>query len=86
MQVGRPGKGTGEPEGSPHRRPNRVAVMTDKKIAAVAGGSSAFSSGFQTRLAMCASEVILQDAGDKCKRKAPTEHLQGAWRIGCLKS
>lgn len=35
MQVGIPDTGTGEPEGSPHRRPNRVALLTDEKIAAL---------------------------------------------------
>jgi len=52
MQVDRPDKGTGEPEGSPHRRPNWAAVLTDVKKAAVAGGSSAFVPSCQTRLAM----------------------------------
>lgn len=59
MQVDRPGKGTGEPCGSPHRRPNWVAMLTNVKKAAVAGGSSAFASGYQTRLAMCASECMV---------------------------
>jgi len=35
MQVGIPGKGTGEPCGSPHRRPNWVAVLTNVKKAAL---------------------------------------------------
>ena len=34
MQVSVPGKGTGEPCGSPHRRPNWVAVLTGAKMAA----------------------------------------------------
>ena len=35
MRVDRPGIGTGEPCGSPHRRPNWVRVLTDEKIAAL---------------------------------------------------
>ena len=35
MQVGIPEQGTGEPCGSPHRRPNWVAVLTDVKKAAL---------------------------------------------------
>jgi hypothetical protein len=93
MQVGVPGQGTGAVcnskiseltrrySSAPHHRPNRVAVMTDVKIAAVAGGSSALTPGRQSRLAMCASASILLEAGGKCNRKAPTELLQGAWRV-----
>ena len=55
MQVDRPDQGTGAAEAAPHRRPNWVAVLTDEKIAAVAGGSSALIPSCQTRLAMCAS-------------------------------
>jgi hypothetical protein len=37
VQVDRPGKGSGEPFGSPHSPPeNGVLVSTDKKIAAKA--------------------------------------------------
>lgn len=38
MQVGVPGKGSGEPFGSPHSPPKtrRACITTDKKIAAVA--------------------------------------------------
>lgn len=34
MRVEIPGTGTGEPCGSPHRRPNWAAVLTDDKKAA----------------------------------------------------
>lgn len=52
MQVDRPEEGTGAAEAAPHRRPNWVAMLTNVKKAAVAGGSSAFYPGYQTRLAM----------------------------------
>ena len=55
MQVGRPDKGTGEPCGSPHRRPNWVAGVDGRKNSRIAGGSSAFVPGFQTRLPMWGS-------------------------------
>jgi len=34
-------------------------MLTDVKKAAIAGGSSAFAPGYQTRLAMCASERMI---------------------------
>jgi len=62
MQVGVPGTGTGEPCGSPHRRPNWVAVLTDEKLAALLAACPPQSSGRQSRLAMCASAFILQES------------------------
>lgn len=51
MQVEMPDQGTGAPK-RPTPPPNWVAVLTDVKKAAVAGGSSALIPGSQTRLAM----------------------------------
>jgi len=74
MQVGVPGKGTGAVcnskiselircySSAPHRRPNWVAVLTDEKLAALLAACPPQSSGFQTRLAMCASAFILQES------------------------
>ena len=59
MQVDRPDQGTGAAEAAPHRRPNWVAVLTDVKIAAVAGGSSALIPSCQTRLPMWGSEDMV---------------------------
>lgn len=55
MQVCRPGKGAGRACALPHRRPNWVAMLTDVKKTAVAGGSSAFAPSCKTRLTMCVS-------------------------------
>lgn len=49
VQVGRPGKGSGEPFGSPHSPPEtRRACINGRKNSRFSG-LSAFSSGFQTR-------------------------------------
>lgn len=67
MQVGRPGQGTGAAEAAPHRRPNWVAMLTDVKKAAVAGGSSALTPGYQTRPLICRGEPIVAPELIRCQ-------------------
>jgi hypothetical protein len=50
VQVGLPGKGTGERERSQHSRPKLGAMPRTKKYR-TAGGSSAFAPGDQSRIA-----------------------------------
>ena len=55
--------GTKEPASlaAPHTAAQTGCDVDEHKNGRVAGGLSAFSLIFQTRLAMCASDIILQE-------------------------
>ena len=51
-----------QPESCPTPPPKRGCSVDGRKNGRIAGDLSACTSGFQTRLAMCASAFILQES------------------------